>query len=337
MKYGIGYQGSKSRIAEDIIGVMPSGNRFVDLFAGGCAVAHYALLSGKYQKVLCNDLYPNGTNLFRQALDGEFNKPEYLRWVSREEFFAKKDTDDFVRLVFSFGTDGQTYMYNRTIEPLKKGFHYAIVFDDWTYLEQYAKDNNWREGLLDELKKSVEGIEICEERRMNAERCARENGLQEHNQTVLVHLLRKKRLDEINERRLNFSRAVHKNQEIGIKTSVVENLEVMNRLRNIDLAKEPEIEFTSVDYREYQHQEGDIVYCDPPYIGTKKYDGREFDHYAFYDWVRTRDFPVYFSEYNAPDDFACVWEKGISKKFAGGKSAGKRANEKLFIHEKWTR
>lgn len=70
-----------------------------------------------------------------QALEGKFNKPEYLRWVSRDEFFAKKDTDDFVRLVFSFGTDGQTYMYNRTIEPLKKAFHYAVVYDDWSYLE----------------------------------------------------------------------------------------------------------------------------------------------------------------------------------------------------------
>lgn len=201
MTYGVPYQGSKSRIAKDIVGMLPSGHRFVDLFAGGCAITHAAILSGKYEKFLCNDFYPCGSNLFKNALNGEYSKPEYLRWVSREEFFAKKDTDDFVKLCYSFSNCGKTYLYSRILEPLKKGFHYAIVFDDWTYLEQYAKENNWREGLLDELKKSVEGIEICEERRFNAERCARETGLQEHNQTILVHILRKKRLDDINERR----------------------------------------------------------------------------------------------------------------------------------------
>ena len=151
-------------------------------------MTHCAALSGKYDKVLCNDLYPCGSNLFKNALNGEYRKPEYLRWVSREEFFAKKDTDDFVKMCYSFGNNGNNYMYNEKLEPLKKGFHYAVVFDDWTYLEQYAKDNNWREGLIDELKKSVEGIET------------------------------------VNERRLSIQPVVLTNAEIGIKSSVVENL-----------------------------------------------------------------------------------------------------------------
>jgi site-specific DNA-adenine methylase len=157
MTYGVPYQGSKSRIAKDIIAQLPTGNRFVDLFAGGCAITHVAILSQKYKQFLCNDLYPHGVNLFKNALSGEYRKPEYLRWVSREEFFAKKDTDDFVKLCYSFANNGMDYMYSQKLEPLKKGFHYAVVFDDWSFLEQYAKANNWREGLIDELKKSVEG------------------------------------------------------------------------------------------------------------------------------------------------------------------------------------
>lgn len=43
--FGIGYQGSKNRIANDIICSLPSGDRFVDLFAGGCSVTHCAMLS----------------------------------------------------------------------------------------------------------------------------------------------------------------------------------------------------------------------------------------------------------------------------------------------------
>lgn len=92
-----------------------------------------------------------------------------------------------------------------------------------------------------------------------------------------------------------------------------------------------------MDYREYKHEEGDVVYADPPYLGTKGYHGLNFDHTAFYDWVRTRDYPVYFSEYSAPDDFVCIWQKGIPKKMAGGKSATQQATEKLFIHKNWTR
>lgn len=33
-QYGIGYQGSKSAIAEEIIAHLPAGNRLVDLFGG---------------------------------------------------------------------------------------------------------------------------------------------------------------------------------------------------------------------------------------------------------------------------------------------------------------
>ena len=96
-----------------------------------------------------------------------------------------------------------------------------------------------------------------------------------------------------------------------------------------------DIEFTETDYMDYQHEEGDVVYCDPPYIGTAKYDGREFDHEAFWEWVRTRDYPVYVSEYTAPDDFTCIWEKEVSKKMAGGRSAKQKATEHLYIHRKW--
>lgn len=177
MTYGVPYQGSKNRIANDIVGLLPEGQRFVDLFAGGCAITHAAMLSGKYKRFLCDDLYPYGSNLFKNALNGEYSKPEYLRWISREDFFKEKDTDDFVKMCYSFGNNGKDYMYSKKLEPLKKGFHYAVVFNDWTYLEQYAKDNNWREGLIDELKKSVEGIHTTNERRLKMTKPAFDNGI----------------------------------------------------------------------------------------------------------------------------------------------------------------
>ena len=95
------------------------------------------------------------------------------------------------------------------------------------------------------------------------------------------------------------------------------------------------ITFTSMDYRNYEYKEGDVVYCDPPYKGTGKYYYDRFDHDAFYEWVRTRDYPVYFSEYSAPDDFVSVFNTNIIKLMSGGKSSHNKATEHLFIHKKF--
>lgn len=66
-----------------------------------------------------------------------------------------------------------------------------------------------------------------------------------------------------------------------------------------------------MNYANYEHQEGDVVYCDPPYANTdaRGCNGKGFDTDAFWKWVRTRDFPIYVSEYIAPDDFVSIWSK----------------------------
>ncbi len=42
-----------------------------------------------------------------------------------------------------------------------------------------------------------------------------------------------------------------------------------------------------------------VVYCDPPYENTAEYREGGFDHEAFYDWVMSREYPVYVSSYKA--------------------------------------
>lgn len=39
-KFGIPYMGSKSKLALDLIGAMPTGRRFVDLFGGGMSISY---------------------------------------------------------------------------------------------------------------------------------------------------------------------------------------------------------------------------------------------------------------------------------------------------------
>ena len=127
--FGLGYQGSKNRIAKDIIGVLPGGERFVDLFAGGCSMTHCAMVSGKYNRFLANDIDGRIPQTFKDAIDGKY--ADERRWISRDEFFKLKDSDMYARLCFSFGNNQKDYMYSTSIEPYKKACHYAIVFDEW--------------------------------------------------------------------------------------------------------------------------------------------------------------------------------------------------------------
>ena len=72
-----------------------------------------------------------------------------------------------------------------------------------------------------------------------------------------------------------------------------------------------------------------IIYCDPPYNGTTKYKD-SFDSDAFWQWCRDKakeGHTVYVSEYNAPEDFKCIWEKQINSNLGG---TSKTATEKLF-------
>lgn len=121
-KYGLPYQGSKNKIAPWVIEYMPKAHTLVDLFAGGCAVTHCALLSDKYEEVIANDI-TGSVELFRDALEGSLEKYEPDRFRTREDFFAEKDNNPFVRIIYSFGNNQREYLYGRNIEPYKKAVH----------------------------------------------------------------------------------------------------------------------------------------------------------------------------------------------------------------------
>ena len=78
-----------------------------------------------------------------------------------------------------------------------------------------------------------------------------------------------------------------------------------------------------------------IIYCDPPYENTTKYPD-DFDHYKFWEWCRSmtkQGHKVFVSEYTAPADFICVWEKelGCSVSRVG---SNKKAIERLFVYNR---
>ena len=124
MNYGLPYKGSKNSIAKWVISNLPASHTFVDLFAGGCAVTHAAILSGKFGRFIANDIteYPQ---VFRDAIDGKYRNE--CRWISREDFFRLKDIDPYVRLCWSFGNGMRSYLYDPEVERFKKHLH-AVFF-----------------------------------------------------------------------------------------------------------------------------------------------------------------------------------------------------------------
>ena len=286
MKYGFSFQGSKSKIANDIVEKLPNAKNFYDLFAGGCAVTHAALLSKKWENIIANDI-KDTCSLFLRAIKEEFKNEK--RWISREDFFKLKDSDPYIRWIWSFGNNGSDYLFGKGIEQIKKEAHEFLFENGYNYTTKTRIEltKSFKE------KAKLEG-------RFELEQLERLEQLQQLLQ--LEQLLRLERLQQLLQ---------------------LERLEVFNK-----------------DYQDIEIKSDSVVYCDIPYCqkrGSKeKYYGLNFDTIEFYEWAKTRNFPVFFSSCFCDDtDFKCIWEKEKQCLMNNKNSHGKKVViEKLFYNGK---
>ena len=131
--YGVSYKGSKNKIAAEVVYNIPSAPLLIDVFAGGGAITHAALLSHRFSSILANDYDCGALQLFYRASHGLIDfKEERKRWVSREDFKRLKDTDPIVRYHWSFSNNGIDYLYSKDREPYKRAYHFALNCNDWT-------------------------------------------------------------------------------------------------------------------------------------------------------------------------------------------------------------
>jgi DNA adenine methylase len=89
--------------------------------------------------------------------------------------------------------------------------------------------------------------------------------------------------------------------------------------------------FICANYDEIEYTPGSIIYVDPPYQNTTKYKDF-FDYDKFWDWCRkmSKENQIFISEYIAPDDFECIWQKEIVSSLTKN-TGSKKGIEKLFI------
>ena len=135
-KYGAAYQGSKSKIADEIISKLPAKKYFIDAFAGGGALSHCALESGKFENIIANDLQTKDILeahfLWTNKQHIEFQK----RWITKEEF--EQTNNLYIKTCWSFSNNRKAYIYSKACYEYKRRLHNAICFGNYKEFEDYC-------------------------------------------------------------------------------------------------------------------------------------------------------------------------------------------------------
>ena len=135
-KYGAAYQGSKSKIADEIISKIPARKYFIDAFSGGGALAHCALESKKFEHIIANDLQT------KDILEAHFfwTPEQHLefqkKWVTKEEF--EKTDNLYIKTCWSFSNNRKAYIYSKACYEYKRLLHNAICFRNYKEFEDYC-------------------------------------------------------------------------------------------------------------------------------------------------------------------------------------------------------
>lgn len=108
---------------------------------------------------------------------------------------------------------------------------------------------------------------------------------------------------------------------------------VQEGIRNLmrQIPKLRGIIFCSGDFEDlHPLPKNSLIYCDPPYKGTKTYYAEKyFDYNRFYNWCRKMNelgHHVFVSEYQMPDDFSVVWEKEMTDSLSSEKALKNKKN-----------
>lgn len=327
ISYGLPYTGSKNSIAEWVVDQLPSADTLVDAFFGGGAITHCAMLKDKYKHYIANDIRTT-PQFFKDCIEGKYHND--TRWISHEDFAASVRDDWFVRLVFSFSNNCNSYAYGKVAEPVKKAIHYAICFGDFSLLcELYASD------IVDAFIDSLKDIPLdnVNDRRLAA-------------QSTVRHIL--KSHSELT--RKDFCCASTNGNNLVQSLAClnrIQTLERLNRAQTLEgLSRAELLECYNVDYHNLIIPDNAVVYLDPPYKGAFDYNQGSskgssmmnqslFDAEAFLDWAYEvgQIHPTYISEYNIDDPrFVCINSR--SKRMRAAGSGSKNVIEKLYVVNK---
>jgi len=293
-KYGIPYQGSKGKIIDQIAKFFPNADHFYDLFGGGFSVSHYMIENRykSYKHFHYNEIRPGLCELIKDSIDGKYNysvfKPE---WISREKFLKEKESNAYIKIIWSFGNNGDGYLFGKDIEEEKRSMHQAVVFDEFNdWFIKTFKINKWPPFL------NITG------KRLYLKALIRNMGRVDLQQ--LQQLQQLERLQQLQQ---------------------LERLQQLQRLERLE-----RLELTNLSYEKVNIEKLSVIYCDIPYYGTADY-GNTFNHKIFFDWANKQENPVFISEYEIKDERFYLLKEFVHRStFSSGGSKNIPVKERLY-------
>lgn len=286
--------GSKRGIAKNIVDYIkfenPNAKHFFDLFGGGGAMSFQAMNS--FENVYYNELNTGVVRLLEKIRDDGVTN-EFYKWVSREEFKEHKNDDTwrggYIKTCWSFGNNQQGYLFGAKIEENKRLLHEIIV----------NRCNVSREAF-----KEASGLYIEDK-----------------------YLLK----DNIQDRRLEVMKVVK--SSLGRKD--LQQLERLQRLQQLQqLERLQRLERLTISNKSYLDVEintpieDTIIYLDPPYFDTVKYQ-EDICHKELMKYIKNSQYKIYVSSYEF--DLPIVLE--INKRCTLSATANNKVVERLYCNE----
>ena len=297
MSLGIPYMGSKRKIAKPLIDYMlssnPNAKYFYDLFGGGGAMSFEALQRKRFKKVFYNEFNEAVVNLLiKIKTDGVTS--EFYEWTDRETFNKYKDGNcwksGLIKTCWSFGNNQNGYLFGANIEKYKMLLHKIIV-------------------------------NKCNSSRLEFEKLT---GL-----FIDDYYLSK---DDIQDRRIEVMKII----KSSLGRNDLEQLERLRRLQQLQriekLKQLQDLQLSNLSYENVKIEtpiNETIIYCDPPYKGTGKYQ-KDIDHDKFLEWVKNSPYKIYVSSYEF--DLPCVFELSHRSSLSATNNS-KKVVEKLFCNQ----
>lgn len=295
-KRGLPYVGNKGQKAEKIIDILPAGNRLIDVFGGGGSISLTAASSGKWNVVVYNDRRKTVVNLLKALIEDNphFDLTKYV-YMDRETFYNWRDN-------------------------MPDSIERTLVLTVWSF------SNGWKSYLWG---KEIEKEKLQLTRALFwGDAGTKLDGLYSYakNETSIAgkyRMFHKWRLEKMN---------IRSRYDVLQQLKQLEQLERLQQLEQIQRLEQLErLEFLTLDYRSLKIGPEDVVYCDPPYVGTSK-DYGGFDNESFQRWLaKCPAKQIYISEYTQLPHTEVAFILGKKQSF---QAKGKWPNELLLKYVK---
>lgn len=286
---GLPYVGNKGQKAEKIIDILPAGHRLIDVFGGGGSISLTAANSGKWDEVIYNDRRKTVVNLLKALIEDSphFDLMKYV-YMNRETFYNWRDN-------------------------MPDSIERTLVLTVWSFSDN-LHDYLWGKKIEKEKLQLTRAI-------FWGDTGTRLDGLYSYAKSETSILGKYRLFHKWRRDKRDISSNCDMLQQL-LRLRKFERLQQLEKLQQLERLK-----YSVLDYRSLDIKPSDIVYCDPPYIGTdQNYGG--FDDDAFQNWLaKCPAKQIYISEYTQLPHTEVAFILGKKHSF---QAKGKRPDELLL-------